>query len=138
MEENVKTKTVTTNPKIQLDKQILEDIANKADTEKQVIVHCIYKSLPFDSLIRIWKTTYLRDKGSSHKSKLLTAHNITVFPTWMQVTGGRNSKFTLVFSALPKECTSFDLYEDIPEGGGFYSGLINRNKSDVYSVDIYS
>jgi len=136
MEENVKIKTVKVKPKPEVDKQIIEEALNENDTEKQVIVHCHFKSLPYDSYIRIWKTTYLRDKDSSHKSKLLTAHKITFFPIWMPVKSGRNAKFTLVFSGLPKDCNSFDLFEDIPEGNGFYTGIISRNKTDVYSVDI--
>jgi hypothetical protein len=133
----VKTKTIKVNPKIKIDEKILEAAKNEADLEKQVIVHCLVKSSPIDTYVRIWKSTFLRDKDSSHKSKLLTAHNITFYPIWMPVKSGRNTKFTLVFSALPKECTSFDLFEDIPQGGGFYSGLISRNKTDVYSVDLY-
>jgi hypothetical protein len=136
--EEVKTKTIKVKPKIKIDEKILVAAISDADMEKQVIVHCFYKSSTYDTYIRIWKTTYLRDKDSTHKSKLLTAHNITVFPTWMPLKSGRNAKFTLVFSSLPKDCTSFDMFEDIPEGGGFYTGLIARNMTDVYSVDILS
>jgi len=135
--EEVKTKTIKVKPKIKIDEKILEAAKNEADLEKQVIVHCLVKSSPIDTYVRIWKSTYLRDKDSSHTSKFLTAYTITFYPIWMPVKSGRNAKFTLVFSALPKECTSFDLFEDIPQGGGFYSGLISRNKTDVYSVDLY-
>lgn len=138
MEEIVKTKPKKINPKIEVDERILEEVRNETDLEKQVIVHCFLKSSSQEMLIRIWNSTYLRDQDSSHKSKLLTAHNITFFPTWMSVKGGKNAKFTLVFSALPKGCTSFDLFEDIPQGGGFYTGLISRNKTDVYSVNIFT
>jgi len=138
MEEIVKTKPKIIDPKIQIDEEILQKAKQEADMEKQVIVHCILKASPREMLIRVWNSTYLRDQDSSHKSKLLTAHNITVFPNWMSVKSGKNAKFTLVFSALPKDCTSFDLFEDIPQGGGFYTGLISRNKSDVYTVNILS
>jgi len=106
------------------------------DIEKQVIVHCFLKSGHEEMLIRIWNSTYLRDQDSAHKSKLLTSHNITIYPIWMEIIG--NARFTLVFSALPKSCSSFDLFEDIPEGNGFFTGLIPRIKSDVYSVEIYT
>jgi hypothetical protein len=138
MEEIVKTKPKKISPKIKVDKKILEEAKSESDVEKQVVVHCIIKSASYDMYIRIWKSTYLRDQNSSYKSKLLTWHNITGYPTWMTVKARTNAKFTLVFSALPKSCTSFDLFEDIPQGGGFYSSLISRNKSDVYSVNIYS
>jgi hypothetical protein len=91
-----------------------------------------------DHYVRIWSSTYLRDRDSSHKSRLLTAFNITFFPRWTFVAAGRRVKFTLVFSALPSDCLAFDLFEDIPEGGGFYTGIIGRNKTDVYEVDILS
>lgn len=138
MEEIVKTKPQTIDQKVHVDEKILEEAKNESDVEKQVIVHCFFKPLSNDSAIRIWNSTYLRDKDSSHKSKLISSHNITVYPTWMIVKGGKGAKFTLVFSALPKACKSFDLFEEIPQGGGFFTGLILRNKSDVYSVIIHS
>jgi len=132
--------TVTTKPKkiqkIEVDEELLEKALTETDLEKQVIVHCFLKSGHEEMLIRIWNSTYLRDQDSAHKSKLLTSHNITIYPIWMEIRG--NARFTLVFSALPKSCTSFDLFEDIPQGGGFYTGLISRNKTDVYSVEIYT
>ena len=141
-QRNLTMDTITTKPKpkkiqkIEVDKQILEKAKTETDTEKQVIVHCLLKS-DYEMNIRIWKSTYLRDKDSSHKSNLLASYNITEYPNWMSINGDE-AEFTLVFSSLPKSCTSFDLFEDIPQGGGFYTGLISRNKSDVYSVEIYS
>lgn len=123
-------------PKIKVDKQVLEDAKTQTDLEKQVIVHCHLKAEFQDISIRIWNSTYLRDQESSHKSKLLNAFNISLYPTWKHIFGSNKANFTLVFSALPKDCTSFDLFEDIPQGGGFFTGLISRNKTDVYSVEI--
>ena len=124
--------------KVKVDKQILEEVQTETDVEKQVIVHCFFKTNSQDNLIRIWKSTYLRDQDSKHKSQILNAFNITFYPIWQPILNGRNAKFTLVFSALPKSCNAFDLFEDIPEGGGFFTGVISRNKSDVYSVEIFS
>lgn len=138
MEEIVKTKTKKIDPKIQVDEGILAEVQNETDVEKQVIIHCFLKSDPYGMNIRIWRSTYLRDRDSSHKSKLLIAHNISFYPHWKTIQGGRNAKFSLIFSSLPKTCKFFDLLEDIPQSGGFYTGLILRNKSDVYSVNIYS
>lgn len=123
-------------PKIKVDKQVLEDAKTQTDLEKQVIVHCHLKADFQDISIRIWNSTYLRDQESSHKSKLLNAFNISLYPTWKHIYGINKANFTLVFSALPKDCNAFDLFEDIPQGGGFYTGLIPRNKSDVYTVEI--
>jgi len=54
----------------------------------------------------------------------------------MPMKNGRNAKFTIFYSSLPKDCSSFDLFEEIPEEGGFNTGLLSRNKTDVYSVFI--
>ena len=83
MEEIKETKPKTRDPKIQVDEEILEKAKQETNMEKQVIVHCFLKASSQEILIRIWNSTYLRDQDSSHKSKLLTAHNITVYPTWM-------------------------------------------------------
>ena len=138
MEDSIIAKPKKSNPKIKVDEQIIEEAKNQNEVEKQVVVHCFFKSHILNTSIRIWKSTYLRDQDSTHKSKLLSAHNITIYPEWMPTQGGSTIKFTLVFSALPKNCKSFDLFEDIPEEGGFYSEVISRNKSDVYSVEILS
>jgi hypothetical protein len=42
----------------------------------------------------------------------------------------------LIFSALPKDCSHFDLIEEIPEPGEFRVSNISRNKSDVYHLII--
>ncbi|WP_417429033.1 hypothetical protein [Halpernia sp.] len=120
-----------------IEKKILEDLKTEISTEQQVIVHCCFKNnFAFGMLIRIWKTTYLLDTQSSHKSKLLFANNICFNPDWMEVPLVENYWFTLVFSGLPKDCTHFDLAEIIPESGGFYVPKIERNKTDVYNINI--
>lgn len=88
------------------------------------------------NLIRIWKSTYLFDKDSGHKSELLFSENITLFPYWTEVPPMKDFWFTLVFSSLPKDCTQFDLEEVIPESGGFFVKNIKRNSSDIYRVKI--
>jgi hypothetical protein len=104
------------------------------DVESQVIVHCVYFAGPFPSRIRIWPSTYLVDKVSGHRSKLLFSENIAKFPQWETVIGGTD--FSLVFEGLPRSCETFDLYEDIPESGGFRVKDIKRNHTDVYRVPI--
>lgn len=137
MEEKVKTRPKPKVPVIHVDEEILKKAKSNSEVEKQVIVHCFLEPSPFGSAVRIWNSTWLRDKDSSHKSKLLSWHKITAYPIWTAVKAGKGARFTLIFSALPKSCKSFDLFEDIPQGGGFYTVLISRNKSDVYSVNIY-
>ena len=65
------------------------------------------------------------------RSRLLHTENITIAPVWMNVQGGSTARFALIFAPLPKSCESFDLFEAIPQSGGFQIKDIRRNKSDV-------
>lgn len=106
------------------------------EEEAQVTVHCSFTSTMSGEQIRIWKTTWLTDRDSTHRSRLLHAENITLYPEWTPVEQGTTLRFTLIFSALPKGCTAFDLIEIIPQPGAFHIRNIKRNKSDVYRVVI--
>jgi len=104
----------------------------KIKEESQVTIHFKYTGSMWGNKIRIWKSTFLHAKGSSHRSSLVHVENISVHPTWTHVSAGETINFTLIFSGLPKEGESFDLIEDIPEPGGFIINDIKRNNSDVY------
>lgn len=117
--------------------EILESLQTKVEEEKQVIVHCCFPSQPFaGNLIRIWRSTFLVDEQTDHKSHLIHTENIAVYPYWTEVEPMKDFWFTLVFSGLPKDCKSFDLKEIIPESGGFHIQNIKRNGTDVYRVKI--
>ncbi len=118
-------------------KELLESLQTEVQEEQQVIVHCCFPASPFlGNLIRIWHSTYLFDNQSDHKSRLIHAENITIYPNWTAVPFMKDFWFTLVFSGLPKDCKSFDLKEVIPEEGGFFVESIKRNSSDIYRVKI--
>lgn len=120
-----------------ISKEILESLHTKIDEEKQVIVHCCFPASPYlGNLIRIWSSTFLIDKHSSHRSKLLHAENISIYPEWTPVPFMKDFWFTLIFSGLPKDCTVFDFQEVIPEEGGFFVKSIKRNSSDIYRIKI--
>lgn len=121
-------------PDVEIDEKTRKSLMSDSENEGQVIVHCAYHSL--GESLRIWKTTFLVDKGSGHRSRLLHAENITFYPEWMPVPVGTTARFTLLFSRLPKGCKVFNLLEDIPQMGGFHIKNIRRNKSDVYHVEI--
>ena len=117
--------------------ELLESIAAKVMEEKQVIVHCCFASdFQFGNLIRIWRSTYLIDRESGHRSALVHAENITFFPFWTEVPAVKDYWFTLVFTGLPSDCKNFDLKEEIPQEGGFYVQNIARNNSDIYRIKI--
>jgi transposase-like protein len=104
----------------------------KIKEESQVTIHFKYTGSMWGDKIRIWKSTFLHAKGSSHRSSLIHVENISLHPTWTHVSAGETINFTLIFSGLPKDCEYFDLIEDIPEPGGFIINDIKRNNSDVY------
>lgn len=99
--------------------------------ERQTIVHCKHFLNAGDG-IRIWKTTFLIEKPSGKKIKLMHAENITMYPTWTVMDKSGNYNFTLYFEGLSKGCTGFDMVEVIPQPGGFIVSDIARNNADVY------
>ena len=111
-----------------IDPSVLED--------SYVYVHCYFPNKAKDMLIRIWSSTYLIDKSSGNRSKLVHAENISFAPVWTQIPDGADYSFLLIFSALPKSCQQFDLLEDIPQPGGFFIENISRNQTDVYHVNL--
>ncbi len=127
----------TTIEKPKISEEILEALKTKVEEEKQVIVHCCFPATNmFGNLIRIWQSTYLIDDSIGHKSRLIHAENISIFPIWTEVPPLKDFWFTLVFSGLPKDCKRFDLKEVIPEEGGFFVSDIKRNSTDIYRVKI--
>ena len=130
----VKEAPSKTKPEIGSD--TLTSIDADALEDSYVYVHCYFQNSFKDMLIRIWKSTFLIDKGSSSRSKLVHAENISFAPQWTQIPDGVNYNFLLIFSALPKSCQTFDLLEDIPQPGGFYVENIARNETDVYHINL--
>lgn len=117
--------------------ELLEKFQSEIIEEKQVILHCCYKSEFFlEEKIRIWSSTYLVDRQSEHVSKLVHFENISLFPDWTDVPFGKEYWFTLVFSGLPKSCKVFDFIELIPQNDGFFQEGIVRNSSDVYKIKL--
>jgi len=104
--------------------------------ESHVYVHCYFNNSVKDMLIRIWKTTFLIDTLSGHRSKLVHVENISYAPEWTPIPNNSLYQFLLIFEALPKGCEVFDLLEDIPQPGGFFIQSIMRNPKDVYHVHV--
>jgi len=127
--------TSTANPAVKLDEELKNELLAQIQEERMIIVHCSYTS-ELEVGIRIWNSTVLIDQGSGSRSRMLHAFNITIAPMWMLLEEGTTAWFTLIFSALPKICEFFTLWEDIPELDGFEVRNIRRNKSDVYHVSV--
>lgn len=106
------------------------DVDTHVFNEQCTIVHLQYYGY---GPIRIWASTYLvQDNGI--RKKLVKAFNISLYPEWKEVHFGH--RFTLLFEGLDKDCQTFDLYEDIPEPGGFYVQGVERNATDVYWLSL--
>jgi len=126
---------IQTKPK--LDPDLLQQAQSYPEVEQQVILHCRHHpGIFFPYQVRIWPSTYLKAKDSSHVARLIHAFNISYYPEWMSISHLKPHEFTLIFEGLPKDCLVFDLVEDIPEPAGFYVGSISRNSSDVYHVEV--
>lgn len=110
-------------------------VSTKVSEESQVIIHCTYNGTEGDR-IRIWKSTFLYDNGSDHKSKLVLAENISLYPEWTLLKTRQQIRFTLIFTGLPRNCRSFDLVEKIPEPGAFIYEHIQRNVTDIYLLQM--
>jgi len=127
--------TVVTKPKVDIAEKLLADMQSQVHESGQVVLHILYAVPPgfHSSYIRIWPTSFLIDKGSSHRSELVHAENITYYPDWYECLPGHTCFFTLIFSGLPRTCTAFDFIEECTnQSGAFAVYDIVRNESDVY------
>jgi hypothetical protein len=114
--------------------ELKDFIKNKTEEESQVIIH-LYLNFSGFSKIRIWKSTFLIPHKSEKKINFVHAENISLYPDWTYCKKGEKI-CTIIFRGLPKDCTEFDLFEEIPEPGGFYIPNIKRNNLDVYHLKV--
>jgi hypothetical protein len=120
--------------KVTIDTELKNAIKNLVEEESQVRIHLHLHFSNF-STIRIWKSTFLKPHFKGEKVNLVHADNISFYPEWTLCRAGE-TVCTLIFKGLPKDCTIFDLTEEIPEPGGFHISNIKRNNSDVYHLTI--
>jgi hypothetical protein len=128
--------TLTPEKKTLIGVDVLASIDPELLEDSYVYVHCSFPITEPGMLIRIWKTTFLRDSHSTGQSQLIHAENISYAPQWTMIPDKGTYSFLLIFSALPKSCTLFDLIEDIPQPNGFLVKSIKRNKTDVYRITL--
>ncbi|MFZ4521319.1 MAG: hypothetical protein ACOYNC_06410 [Bacteroidales bacterium] len=120
---------------VQADPASRDEVSTRDKTRRLVTVHCSFSAIATTG-IRIWNSTFLVDKVSASKSKMVEAIGIPVAPTMMIVKPGTTARFTLIFEALPDTCEIFDLIEEALEPYGFEAINIRRNETDVYTVPI--
>jgi hypothetical protein len=135
-----RAKTVVNDPPVkakpQVDVNILSAIDPLTLEDSFVYVHCYFDNPVDGAFIRIWNSTFLVDTGSAAKSKLVHAENISLAPQWTLIPDFSTYSFLLIFNALPKSCTHFDLIEQIPQPGAFHVKNIHRNQQDVYHINL--
>ena len=129
--------TIITQPKIEIDPDILRKFREQTQEEGQVIVHCVSMDTQgWGMHIRIWPTTYLFDHGSDHRSEMVHTENIVLAPNWQFLEPTQKLNYSLVFTGLPKTCSTFDLIE-FGVGQNCFSALnIARNETDVYYIKL--
>ena len=124
---------IRSTPAVHIDEEILTYL--QTEEERTTIVHCRLSS-PFPTLARIWNTTFLLEEDGRRVS-LIKAFNISMAPDWTWfVSADGYISFTLLFEGLSKGCQTFQLMEIIDEPGGFYTDKIQRNQTDVYTVEL--
>ena len=122
--------------KVEICSELKNELLLLRNEEQQVIIHCSIHGMDAGDAARIWKSTYLIDKETGKKCKLLFADGISFAPQWTLIPFNKPLEFTLIFKGLPKSCKLFDLVEIIPEEGGFEVLNVSRNSTDVYYVTI--
>ena len=141
-------KTQTPSPQIKIDfsefnqskgKHVIdEDLLNLPVKEGHVVIHinnhpCSQDCLALgDCSFRINSKVFLLSNLSSSKSVLIHAINTEVNKDI--AFRKRVTRFSLIFSGLPKSATSFDFIE--PGETGWRLLNIKRNKEDVYKLKI--
>jgi hypothetical protein len=111
------------------------DVKPETRPRDPVVVH-VRCAPDYAYSIRVWQSTFLLDRDSSHTSPMVGFEHISLYPHWTYVPVGRPYRFTLYFEPLPKSVRVFDLSEIIPEPRGWHFPGIRRNEADVYWVDL--
>jgi hypothetical protein len=99
------------------------------EDEGQVTIHMRTRH---GGWVRMWSSIKLRCRTTGTESTFIHAVGLALFPNWTRVEPG--GAYTLLFEALPSDCRSFDLIEDILEPGGLVIENIVRNGKDVYRL----
>lgn len=124
---------IIVQPKIEIEEALLVAAQDRTQEENQVIIHFQVSVQNPPLGIRIWKSTYLIPHSGNEKAALLHVDGISKAPRWTGIMGNHHS-FTLIFEGLPKDCSSFDLVEDIPSPYRLTYMGITRNQTDVYNL----
>ena len=126
--------------RVKIDNAIFESYYTQFSVESQTIIHCkikAYEFVPNGGWANISPNTYLINRQSNDRLKLIYAENIPYAPHRYFF---RNSNdclnFTLLFQKIPETWQTFCLYEETNLGDGFFVAEVPKNKSGVYQIRI--
>jgi hypothetical protein len=134
-----KPTTVSDDISVEIFNDPITSLLEQAQEQGQVIVHCLHYGCSsmcgrtIKCELRLNPSIQLIPTNGSNPSHLLQAYNINLPPA-RNFKESYGTEFTLVFSGLPKDCTSFDFIEPDEDGRGWQVKNIKRNKTDVYYV----
>ena len=125
---NVRVRPARTDPKL------LSEAFAAAREAAHVRVHCHIP--PSDDIGPWWiqRTTWLVDRHSNHRSRLLHSEGMPHPPAAREGTAFREVGFLLLFEPLPACCVLFDLVEETPDDFPFHAMGLVRNDQDIYRV----
>ncbi len=132
------SKKKTKKVRISIAEELLAQVEKINQLEKQVIIHCTYNCKSKIDYLSIHENAVLQDENFIHKSNLHHVSNITIYPELIKIINKKQRQFTLVFSALPKDVTTFHLIQEDDEkekSNELTEFFIERNKKDVYHLD---
>lgn len=117
----------------------VKSISSQLAEEGQVIIHCFHNPC-FDGcskykrcVIAVANKIVLIPDTKDGNASLIYAENILLMPD-INIKKEEITKFTLVFSALPKNCKTFSFVEPCEHGWELHN--IKRNSTDVYTIHI--
>ena len=123
---------------IKLTSSVIYSLLSSCEEEEQTIIHCNYvskKKYINGGWVNIYPTTYLVSEQES--ITLLHAENIPLAPqVHVFNKAGELKRFSLIFPAVPKSWTSFDLIEKSNSVNGFKVHNIKRNNAGIYKINI--
>lgn len=97
--------------------------------ERQLTIHCVVKG---ETVLSIRPDTFLMCNQPHRKAFLLFSFGAPLHP---ETSWGVDQRFTLVFSALDRECKEFNFIEGKAHPGMFLAANVLRNEEDVYHLE---
>ena len=127
---NVRVRPARTDPKL------LSEAFAAARKAAHVRVHCHIP--PSDDIGPWWiqRTTWLVDRHSNHRSRLLHSEGMPHPPGARPGIAFRGLDFLLLFEPLPTSCVLFDLVEETSDLFPFRAKGLVRNDQDIYRVTL--